>query len=345
MFQSDQYCFTNQSVNVVIPNEDKYDNDYIFYLLKISLPKVENANPGTASGRDHVSKSSFCAIKITVPESKITQQKIARILSAYDDLIENNLKRIKLMEEMAQITYEEWFVRMKFPGHEITPIVPETDLPERWEYKKLSTLCDVTSSKRVFLSDYVEEGIPFYRGKEIILKSKNSPLNDALYISMDKYKEIDEKFGTPKSGDILITAVGTLGYTFLVSDSDERFYFKDGNLIWLRDFSIHFSPTYFFCMTKNRCFKGQLSGITIGSSQKALTIKGIKGLNILIPEKQIMDSYDKISIPLLKLIKKLLVQNQLLKEARDILLPRLMTGLIDVDSLELLEPLPDTEAA
>ena len=73
--------------------------------------------------------------------------------------------------------------------------------------------------------------------------------------------------------------------------------------------------------------------------------KRLKGLNILIPEKQIMDSYDKISIPLLKLIKKLLVQNQLLKEARDILLPRLMTGLIDVDSLELLEPLPDTEAA
>ena len=64
MFQADQYCFTNQSVNVVIPSED-YDDDFVFYLLKYSLPKVENANPGTASGRHHVSKSNFCAIKLT----------------------------------------------------------------------------------------------------------------------------------------------------------------------------------------------------------------------------------------------------------------------------------------
>ncbi|MEM9823970.1 MAG: restriction endonuclease subunit S, partial [Bacteroidota bacterium] len=115
LFQAHRHCFTNQSVNVVIPNEE-YDEDFIFYLLKINLPKVENANPGTASGRHHVSKSNFCAIRVNVPESKTTQRKIATILSAYDDLIENNLRRIQLLEEKARLTYEEWFVRLRFPG-------------------------------------------------------------------------------------------------------------------------------------------------------------------------------------------------------------------------------------
>jgi len=103
-----------------------------------------------------------------------TQRKIASILSAYDDLIENNLKRIKILEEKAQLTYMEWFVRMKFPGHETTTINKETGLPEGWEKKKIGDLMEVSSSKRIFLADYVDTGIPFYRSKEIILKSKMS---------------------------------------------------------------------------------------------------------------------------------------------------------------------------
>ncbi len=158
IFQADRYCFTNQSVNVVIPNEN-YDPNFIYYLLKINLPKVENANPGTASGRHHVSKTNFCAIKVNVPKDKVNQQKIASILSSYDDLIENNLKRIKLLEEKAQLTYEEWFVRMKFPGHESTPINEETGLPEGWEKVKVGDLLKrVESTTKIKSSDQLKEG-------------------------------------------------------------------------------------------------------------------------------------------------------------------------------------------
>nr|CAA6801231.1 MAG: Type I restriction-modification system, specificity subunit S (EC [uncultured Thiotrichaceae bacterium] len=95
-----------------------------------------------------------------------TQQKIAQILSAYDDLIENNLKRIKLLEETAQLTYEEWFVRMKFPGHEDVAVDAETGLPEGWVKKSLTDECDLTMGQSPKSDFYNEEqnGLPFHQG-------------------------------------------------------------------------------------------------------------------------------------------------------------------------------------
>lgn len=258
-----------------------------------------------------------------------TQQKIASILSAYDDLIENNTKRIELLEKQAQLIYEEWFVRMKFPNHENTKIDAETGLPKGWEYKKIESLVEVTSSKRIFLSDYVENGIPFFRGKEIILKSKNEPLNDRLYITREKFNTIRKKFGVPTTGDVLITAVGTLGYPYLVTEDDGDFYFKDGNLIWLKNDNKIISSYLISCF-KNENFKARLNNIAIGSSQKALTIKSIKDLKMLLPNEGLLESFNKMVQPRFELISKLQVQNRYLKEARDILLPRLMMGIIEV---------------
>ena len=121
--------FLNQAMNAVIPNEN-FDKHFIYYLLKFNLFQLKTFDSGTASGRENVSKSSFSNIKVSCPVSKSTQQKIANILSAYDDLIENNTKRIELLEEQAQLIYEEWFVRMRFPNHKNTQIDAETGLPE-----------------------------------------------------------------------------------------------------------------------------------------------------------------------------------------------------------------------
>lgn len=329
LFQADRWCFTNQSVNVVIPNTELYDEDFIYYLMKINLPKVENANPGTASGRHHVSKSNFCAIKVRVPENKETQKKIASILSGYDDLIENNLKRIKILEEMAQQTYEEWFVRMRFPGYESVKINKETGLPEGWEKVRLGDLWEIQSSKRIYLSDYVDSGIPFFRGKEITQKSENSTISDLLYIKEEKFKGLKEKYGAPSKNDILITAVGTLGNLYMVRETDEDFYFKDGNLIWFKS-NEDYSSYYLLYYLKSTSFQNYITNTAIGSSQKALTIKGMKESDIIKPNKDLIHSFDKIITPILKSIENLQNQNQRLREARDILLPRLMMGMIEV---------------
>lgn len=281
-----------------------------------------------AGNQANISGSDIESIKINLPPLP-TQQKIADILSAYDDSIENNIKRIELLEEQAQLIYEEWFMRMKFPNYQNTLIDEESGLPKGWGEEKIENLVEVTSSKRIFLSDYVEEGIPFFRGKEIILKSKNQSLNDRLYITHEKFNTIRKKFGVPTTGDVLITAVGTLGYPYLVTEDDGDFYFKDGNLIWLKNDNKVLSSYLISCF-KNENFKVRLNNIAIGSSQKALTIKSLKALEILLPNESLLESFNEIIQPRYELISRLQVQNQLLKEARNILLPRLMMGVIEV---------------
>lgn len=317
---------------VLRPKTNKIDDRYLYYLITDYNFTAFLASNVKGAAYPAVTADVIERAKISLPPLP-TQRKIAKILSAYDDLIENNLKRIKLLEEMAQITYEEWFVRMKFPGHETAVFDKETGLPEGWEKVKLGEEIEILSSKRIFLSEYVSNGIPFYRGKEISLKSNNNALSDILYISKKRYNEIKMKYGAPKSGDILITAVGTIGSSYLVTESDGDFYFKDGNLIWLKG-NNNFSSKYLISFFKNKYFKTLLNNIAIGSSQKAITIKSLKTIAILKPSKLILEHFDKLINSILLEVENLHNQNQRLKEARDILLPRLMTEMIDVDKIK-----------
>lgn len=150
-----------------------------------------------------------------------------------------------------------------------------------WENKKLGDISEVTSSKRVYFSDYVKTGIPFFRGKEISELKRSKTASDILYIKESKYLEFKNKFGVPQNGDILITSVGTLGNIYKV-DLDYNFYFKDGNLIWLKNL---ISDSSFLEMAIDFHKKDLLKGV-IGSTQKALTINGIKKVEISLPSIQ-----------------------------------------------------------
>ncbi|HGO5516040.1 TPA: restriction endonuclease subunit S [Klebsiella michiganensis] len=136
-----------------------------------------------------------------------------------------------------------------------------------WEPKSLKDIACLTSSKRVHLSDYVKEGIPFFRGKEITeLKSGIIP-SDILYISPLLFNEFKVKHGTPRAGEILITAVGTLGNIYHINNIGD-FYFKDGNLIWLRELKCNSLFLSFLLTFK----KNEILNSAIGSTQKALTM-------------------------------------------------------------------------
>lgn len=164
------------------------------------------------------------------------------------------------------------------------------------ENYKLEQLCDVKSSKRIFAKDYVEKGIPFYRGKEITELSNNEKLTDRLFISFEKYNEIKEKFEVPKTGDILITAVGTIGNLYMVED--ESLYFKDGNIIWFNNYNLdRIIPEYLFIILNTKRFKKILENKgKIGSVQNALTIEKVKKIEIPIPSLEVQRKIiDKIS--------------------------------------------------
>ena len=149
-------CYTNQSINSIICNEN-YDNEYVYYLIKNFLPGLKAYNLGTASGREYVSKSNFEKIELVAEQDKEIQKKIGVILSRYDSLIENYQKQIKLLEEAAQRLYKEWFVDLRFPGHENTKNVD--GVPEGWERKKVGELiAKVPRTKQIPTKDYQKEG-------------------------------------------------------------------------------------------------------------------------------------------------------------------------------------------
>ena len=152
-----------------------------------------------------------------------------------------------------------------------------------WKSYKLGDISEITSSKRIFYSEYVPSGIPFWRSKEIIEKFNRKNISTDLFISNEKYQEIKSKFGVPQQNDILLTSVGTLGIPYLVQ-SDEQFYFKDGNLTWIKNINNELlNPLFLFKWLASSIGRESLSEITIGSTQEALTISGLKTLELLLP--------------------------------------------------------------
>ncbi|WP_372430267.1 restriction endonuclease subunit S [Vibrio alginolyticus] len=168
-----------------------------------------------------------------------------------------------------------------------------------WPQVKLGELVEITSSKRVKMADYVEKGVPFFRSKEIIERYKGNTITTELYITEEHYQAIKDKFGAPEEGHILLTSVGTLGIPYQVQAND-KFYFKDGNLTWFKEFGNAIDAEYLFYWLTSPIAKRKFDEITIGSTQKALTIVALKGIEIDLPPKhvqkqvaQIVKSLDK----------------------------------------------------
>lgn len=158
-------------------------------------------------------------------------------------------------------------------------------MKEGWEYKKLSDLFDITSSKRVFQSEWKSFGVPFYRAREIVQLSKNGYVDNELFITEELYTEYIKKYGKPQIGDIMVTGVGTLGICYLVKPND-KFYFKDGNIIWMKKKTDNLSE-YIEYAFKSFFVKNQVnnsSGATVG------TYTIIRANQTIVPIPQSIDT-------------------------------------------------------
>ncbi len=183
----------------------------------------------------------------------------------------------------------------------------------KWEKVKLGDVCEITSSKRIFYSEYVDDGVPFYRSKEIIESDEGKIIENPLYISVDKYNEIKEKFGVPQTGDMLLTSVGTIGIPYIIKKKD-CFYFKDGNLTWFRDFREGLNSKYLYYWIKSSEGTGTLYNTTIGSSQKALTISALKNIKVSLPPRSVQDKIVEVVSVYNDLIENNQKQIKLLEE-------------------------------
>ena len=256
--------YTNEAI-MAFNLRGGYDisSDFLFYYL--SNYKWEGANKAVMGIT--LNKATISRHKIGYPSSS-KQKIIVSELDKINELISLKKSQLKGLDILAQSIFYEMFG---------DPITNE----KGWEVKKLGDVCDATSSKRIFAGEYTESGIPFYRGKEITELSKNLPISIELYISKERYLEIKKDFGIPMPNDILITAVGTIGNIWIVENT-QPFYFKDGNIIWLRKIDKQICSIFFKTILTNllEAYKQEMAR---GAAYSALTIVNLKRMNIPLP--------------------------------------------------------------
>lgn len=293
---------------------------FAFYLMQC----LDFADFNSGGAVPTLNRNVLRSFKVDVPPFSI-QCKIAKILSAYDNLIENNIKRIKLLEEMAQIAYEEWFVRFKFPGHETTVFDKETGLPEGWKKGKLDKLCTKITDGTHDSPKQTEIGYKLVTGKHIL--DGFIDFETAYTISKEDHIAIRKRSGLIK-GDILFSNIGTLGNVAMVV---QDFEFSCKNVIIFK-YKKGFS-NFLYTYLSSRYTKKKLVSQSSGVAQKFYSLKLIRNLQDNFASKDLIIAFDDYVGKLYKSKYNLYNQNQRLKEARDILLPRLMTGMIDVEKI------------
>ncbi len=286
------------------------------------------------STRETFDWADMCEVELPIP----TIEEQRRIVAQYQSVankIKVNEQICEKLEEAAQALYKHWFVDFEFPNEEGKPYKSSggkmvwneelgKEIPEGWKLEAINSLCTIGSSKRIFESEYVSSGVAFYRGKEITLKKEGKTITDPYFISRVRFEDLVEKYGIPKNGDILMTAVGTIGSTYMVQD--EEFYFKDGNVMWFKDFIISGVNFFLYDFMQSESFKDIISEITIGSTQSAITITTFGSQKILFPNEVILIIYSGKSENINLLIAKYKNQNQKLTQLQSLLLSRLAVG-------------------
>ena len=311
-------CYTNQSINSIICNEN-YDNEYVYYLIKKFLPGLKAYNLGTASGREYVSKSNFEKIELVAEQDKEIQKKIGIILSRYDSLIENYQKQIKLLEEAAQRLFKEWFVDLRFPGHENTNIID--GVPEGWEKKSIGEIGTVITGKTPSTSNKENYGgsIPFITIPD--MHTGIYPVS-SVFLS-EKGAESQSKKYIPQ-GALIVSCIGTAG---LVCITKERCQTNQQiNSLILDDKKMLHYMYFVFLSLKEHLNNIGSNGATMTNVNKSK----FEGIDIVVPSSCIIRDFSQRTTPYFENIKSLQSQLRLLTEARDRLLPKLMSGEITI---------------
>ncbi|MDI1317903.1 restriction endonuclease subunit S [Flavobacterium sp.] len=303
---------------IVVKSKLNNDNDFWFYLLQNS--NLNNYAGGSA--QPLITQGTLKELEFQIP-SFPTQKRIASILSAYDDLIENNLKRIKLLEETAQNIYKEWFVHFRFPNYESMAFDGESGLPVGWEMTKMDEVMQISGGGTPSTKE------PNYWDGEILWFSPTDLGKNTSLILLDSSKKITNE-GLSKSSakllppmTILMSSRATIGLFGMLNkecSTNQGFINIIPNNVLLR-YYILFNLIY-----RKHEIEANASGTTFKEISKGV----FKNMDIVEPNSDVANDFFKLCDNIFKQVENIEIQNQKLKEARDILLPRLMNRTIEV---------------
>ena len=304
-----RFAIGAEGTQIIKPNKD-FDTRFFYYTLR-NLPLEQF---GYQRHFKYLKTST-----INCPPLP-TQRKIAAILSTYDDLIENNTRRIKILEDMAQTLYQEWFVYFRFPGHENIPMV-ESELgpiPQGWNVKHLANMCEVImgQSPKSEYYNYIGEGLPFHQG--VTNFGPRFPVDRVYCMLMKRIAE---------DGDILFSVRAPVGR---INIANKRIVIGRG----ISAIRSKYRNQSFILQQLKHLFKNE-DIMGSGTIFKAITKADLLEIKLLEPSYTIVDRYVDLEKPISSKIANLTSKNEYLQETRDLILPKLISGKIDVSNLDI----------
>jgi len=317
----------NQAVCGLVVDESKADWRFVFYTLLLNRGDLTVQAQGAA--QQNLNQDLIRQFCIELPPLPI-QRRIAGILSAYDDLIENSQRRIKILEEMARRLYREWFVHFRFPGHEDCRFVesPLGEIPEGWEVKTLAELCTRMESggtPKRSMAAYWEDGeINWYKTGEL--------WDGFLFDSHERISLRGQRDSTARlfePGTILMAiygspTVGRMGILMCRASCNQAAIGLVANKsIISQEYLFH--VLYFL--------RDHFNSIAQGAAQQNISKEKVANAQAVLPPRHVIESFDVIAKPTFVQIRALQQQIQNLRRTRDLLLPRLLSGQIDVEAL------------
>ena len=279
-------------------DQKRLDKRFLYYLFNTRIVRGQISGSATGTKVRHTAPDRIYRVNVSVPSDTSEQKKIAGILSAYDDLIENNRRRIQLLEQAARLLYKEWFVRLRFPGHEHVKV--REGVPEGWERKTLGDVVEIAKGRNITRDSARDGPVPVVAGG----------LSSPAY-----YHDTANVVGPV----ITVSASGAnAGYVNL--------YHED---IWASDCS-YISGTsteclyYFYLLLTSK--QNEIFGFQKGAAQPHVYPKDLKRLPLHVPTETIVKLFEKSIAHNFRQARGLLEQSKLLAQARDLLLPRLING-------------------
>lgn len=314
------------------------DNRFLFYTFLEYGQTEQFSRLFTGATIKHLPREKLAQLELEIPPLPV-QRKIAAILSEYDDLIENNTRRIAILEEMAQTIYREWFVNFRFPGHENVKLVdsPLGQIPEEWEVVTLGELIDIKHGyafKGKFFGD---------SGDFVVLTPGNFHEHGGM-----KYKGRKEKYYTDtppedfvlSRGDLLVAMTDLiqnapiLGSPLFVPETGRFLHNQRLGKVSIKSQEL-ISHEFLFWLFNSYDYRGQIKGSATGSTVRHTSPSRIYEVAFALPPSDLMNQFTLLTKECFSLTEVWAKQTQNLRTTRDLLLPKLISGKLDVEDLDI----------
>lgn len=287
---SQPYSWITGNSMVIQPKKETVILDYLKYYLSQPLLMSQVI---TGAAQPQITRANLSLLNVKYPTSIVKQQEIAAILDKTSELIEKRKEQLRELDTLAESVFYDMFG---------DPVTNEN----KWNATTLNNLFTITSSKRIYQSQLTETGIPFYKISDLVRKIDGQELSNTSYISQSLYNELVLNDLVPRESDILITSRGTLGRCYIVA-KDDRFYFQDGMISWLKNNTNIVLNTYLVFLFNTTYVKMQINSDSNGATVNYLSLDNLKKLQILIPPLNLQNQFASI-------IEKIEIQKVKVKE-------------------------------